>query len=139
AIVHKGPIIGRIILPHKPLTLPALKNTVREVLDSEPLPRDVITSARTFEPDKTKDVGEGTFAFRAKRFNLQIPLRFRPLDQQGWLKGTTENISRSGLLFRSEELLQLNAHLEINLVLPVEIAGLTATVAFFRAVLVRLF
>ncbi|PYX38247.1 MAG: hypothetical protein DMG75_04420 [Acidobacteria bacterium] len=82
-------------------------------------------------------MGEGTFAFRAKRFNLQIPLRYRPLDQQGWRKGTTENISRSGLLFRAEELLQLNAQLEINLVLPVEIAGLAATEVFCRGEVVR--
>ena len=137
AIGHNGTLDGSIILLHKPFTLPALKNKVREVLDSEPLPRDVITSARTFELDKTKDVGEGTFAFRAKRFNLQIPLRYRPLDQQGWRKGTTENISRSGLLFRAEELLQLNAQLEINLVLPVEIAGLAATEVFCRGEVVR--
>ena len=75
--------------------------------------------------------------FRARRFNLHLPLRYRLLGEQRWLTGTTENISRSGLLFQAEEMLQPNAQLEINLVLPVEIAGLSATEVVCRGEVVR--
>ena len=49
----------------------------------------------------------------------------------------TENISRSGLLFRAEEVLHPNAQLEINLDLPAEIAGLSAAEVVCRGEVVR--
>ena len=81
--------------------------------------------------------GEKFPPFRAQRFNLHLPLRYRLLGEQSWRKGTTQNISRSGLLFEAEEMLQPNAQLEINLVLPVEIAGLAATEVVCRGEIVR--
>ena len=75
--------------------------------------------------------------FRARRFNLHLPLRYRPLGEESWRPGTTENISRSGLLFLAQELLQMNAQLEISLVLPAEIAGLAATEVICRGEIVR--
>jgi PAS domain S-box-containing protein len=137
AIGQDGTLDASTILLHKPFTLPALKNKVRQVLDSEAVPSTVISSVRALEPDNTKAAEGGPSAFRARRFNLHIPLRYRPVGQQGWRKGTTENISRSGLLFRAEDVLQPNAQLEIDLVLPVEIAGLAATEVFCRGEVVR--
>jgi hypothetical protein len=75
--------------------------------------------------------------FRARRFNLHLPLRYRPLGEKSWRPGTTENISRSGLLFQAQELLLPNALLEISLVLPPEIAGLAATEVLCRGEVVR--
>ena len=75
--------------------------------------------------------------FRARRFNLQLPLRYRPLGEKSWRPGTTENISRSGLLFQAQELLHPNAQVEITLVLPAEIAGLAATEVMCRGQVVR--
>ena len=75
--------------------------------------------------------------FRARRFNLQLPLRYRLLGEQSWRPGTTENISRSGMLFQAQELLHPNAQLEISLVLPPEIAGLAATEVICRGEVVR--
>ena len=75
--------------------------------------------------------------FRARRFNLHLPLRYRPLGEENWRPGTTENISRSGLLFQAQELLSPNALLEISLVLPAEIAGLAATEVICRGEVVR--
>ena len=75
--------------------------------------------------------------FRAQRFNLSLPLRYRLLGEQDWRSGTTENISRSGLLFRADEMLQPSAQLEINLVLPAEIAGLSAAEVICRGEIVR--
>jgi hypothetical protein len=64
-------------------------------------------------------------------------LRYRRLGEENWHQGTTENISRSGLLFEAEELLQPSAQLEINLVLPAEIAGLSPTEVVCRGEVVR--
>jgi hypothetical protein len=76
--------------------------------------------------------------FRARRFNLQLPLRYRALGEKSWRPGTTENISRSGMLFHGEEMLHPNEQLEISLVLPAEIAGLAATEVICRGEIVRL-
>ena len=76
-------------------------------------------------------------AFRAQRFNLHLPLRYREVGEQSWRQGTTANISRSGLLFEAEEVLKPNAQLEINLVLPAEIAGLSPTEVVCRGEVVR--
>lgn len=74
---------------------------------------------------------------RAQRFQLHLPLRYRRLGEQQWHTGTTENISRSGLLFEADEVLQPHSQLEINLVLPAEIAGLSATEVVCRGEVVR--
>jgi hypothetical protein len=64
-------------------------------------------------------------------------LKYRPIGQRDWRLGTTENISRSGLLFRAEESVAPNVQLEINLVLPPEIAGLAAAEVLCRGEVVR--
>ena len=74
---------------------------------------------------------------RAQRFQLHLPLRYRRIGDQQWHLGTTENISRSGLLFQADELLQPASQLEINLVLPPEIAGLSETEVVCRGEVVR--
>jgi PAS domain S-box-containing protein len=133
AIGHDGTLDAGINLLQKPFSLPALKDRVREVLDSEPIPVEVAMSTRTSISALEKKVPP----FRARRFNLQLPLRYRPLGEKSWRPGTTENISRSGLLFQAEELLHPNAQLEISLVLPAEIAGLAATEVICRGEVVR--
>jgi hypothetical protein len=119
-------------LLQKPFSLPALKDRVREVLDSEPIPLGVVMQSQGSSVLEKKIP-----PFRARRFNLQLPLRYRPLGEKSWRPGTTENISRSGLLFQAQELLYPNAQLEISLVLPAEIAGLAATEVICRGEVVR--
>ena len=63
--------------------------------------------------------------------------QYRQIGEKNWHEGTTQNISRSGMLFKAEELLQPNAVLEINLVLPAEIAGLSPTEVVCRGEVVR--
>ena len=79
-----------------------------------------------------------TSPFRAQRFNLHLPLKYRMLGEDGWHRGTTENISRSGLLFQAEDPIPATAQLEINLVLPAEIAGLAAAEVVCRGEIVRM-
>ena len=137
AIGHNGMLDQGITLLQKPFTLPALKEKVRAVLDSAPLPQEVAMSSRAVPQAPAPGTREKLSTFRAQRFNLHLPLRYRPVGEQSWRKGTTENISRSGMLFHAEEDLQPNMQLEINLVLPVEIAGLAATEVVCRGEVVR--
>jgi len=57
---------------------------------------------------------------RAQRFELHIPLRYRASDEVDWHQATTKNISRSGVLFQSEEWAERRSRLEIALRLPRE-------------------
>jgi hypothetical protein len=75
--------------------------------------------------------------FRAQRFNLHLPLKYRQVGEQDWRQGTTENISRSGMLFSAEEMISPSAQLEIYLVLPVEVAGVSAAEVVCRGEVVR--
>jgi PAS domain S-box-containing protein len=133
AIGHDGTLDPGINLLQKPFSLPSLKDRVREVLDSEPIPLEIIKAARAGGGVLEKKVPP----FRARRFNLHLPLRYRPLGEQSWRPGTTENISRSGLLFQAQEVLHPNMLVEISLVLPAEIAGLAATEVICRGEVVR--
>ena len=51
---------------------------------------------------------------RAVRHELRIPLRYRLGGQEDWRLGETLNISESGLLFSSNEMLEVDANLEIT-------------------------
>jgi len=134
AVGMDGTIDAGINLLQKPFSLPVLKDRVREVLDSEPIPLEVPMSSRT----GTSVLAEKKVPpFRARRFNLHLPLHYRPLGEKSWRPGTTENISRSGLLFQAQEVLHPHAQLEISLVLPAEIAGLASTEVICRGEVVR--
>ena len=93
-------------------------------------------SLQSVEPQPAVRVREVSPS-RAQRFQLHLPLRYRRLGESNWHVGTTQNISRSGLLFEADEALQPNSQLEINLVLPAEIAGLTGTEVVCRGEVVR--
>lgn len=136
AIGHNGMLDEGIILLQKPFTLPALKAKVREVLDT-PLPQEVAMSARFATQHIPRSRAKLESPFRAQRFNLHLPLKYRLLGEDSWRQGTTENISRSGMLFRAEEAIPASAQLEINLVLPAEIAGLAAAEVVCKGEVVR--
>ena len=135
AIGHNGLLEPGLNLLQKPFSLPALKTRVRELLDTQP-PQEVSMSARPLVQSHLKTRAKPS-SFRAPRFNLHLPLKYRLLGENDWRTGTTENISRSGLLFRAEELLSPNAQLEINLVLPQEVAGLSPAEVVCRGQIVR--
>jgi len=133
AIGHNGTLEPGINLLQKPFTLPALKAKVSEVLDAS-IPQEAVMSARSVRSAYGKG---GMSPFRAQRFQLHLPLKYRKLGEDDWRDGTTENISRSGLLFRAEEVISPNVQLEINLVLPPEIAGLAPAEVVCRGEVVR--
>ena len=135
-IGHNGMLDAGVRLLQKPFNLRDLKSKVREVLDATPTPPEVAMSMQSAEPLRTARAREVPSA-RAQRFHLQLPLRYRRLGEKEWHVGTTENISRSGMLFQADEVLQPSAQLEINLVLPAEIAGLSSTEVVCRGEVVR--
>lgn len=53
-------------------------------------------------------------AERAQRRDLRIPLRYRLFGGEEWHLGESVNISESGILFSSNELLEVDANLEIT-------------------------
>jgi PAS domain S-box-containing protein len=136
-IGHNGTLDQGIALLQKPFTLPALQAKVREVLDTPP-PKEIHMSARLAQTVPiARPRNKVSSPFRATRFDLHLPLKYRRVGEIGWREGTTENISRSGMLFQAEESIAPNAQLEINLVLPAEIAGLAAAEVVCRGEVVR--
>jgi hypothetical protein len=148
-IGHNGTLDAGIRLLQKPFTLRDLKDRVREVLDSSSIPPEVLISmsSQALSAQGTpaqiahlKHTQQGRESFppsRAQRFQLHLPLRYRRLGEKNWHDGQTQNISRSGMLFQADEPLQPAVQLEINLVLPAEIAGLSATEVVCRGEVVR--
>jgi DNA-binding response OmpR family regulator len=131
-IGRNGMLDAGIHLLQKPFTLRELKTVVREILDSK--------SAEAPMPINSTHAVIGSQQLplsRAQRFQLQLPLKYRRIDESDWHDGETRNISRSGLLFQAEDLLQPNVVLEITLVLPAEIAGLSQTEVVCRGEVVR--
>jgi two-component system, cell cycle sensor histidine kinase and response regulator CckA len=131
-IGHNGTLDAGVQLLQKPFTLRDLKNKVREILDSARLAAGASASLQADSAARGKEP-----SMRAPRFQLQLPLKYRRLDEEKWHDGETRNISRSGLLFEAEDLLQPKVQLEINLVLPAEIAGLSPTEVICRGEIVR--
>jgi DNA-binding response OmpR family regulator len=138
-IGHNGTLDAGVRLLQKPFTLRELKIKVREVLDSRPAgyeSEQVVRAPRRVVHDRAEMA-----LSRAPRFQVQLPLKYRRLDEEKWHDGQTRNISRSGLLFQADVLqsqwLQPNVQLEINLVLPAEIAGLSPTEVTCRGEIVR--
>ena len=74
---------------------------------------------------------------RAPRFTLQLPVHYRLAGESLWRHGTTENISRSGVLFRADQPLEPNAHLEFSVELPTDVFGMAATEILCRGEVVR--
>ncbi len=134
-IGHNGTLDAGVRLLQKPFTLRDLKSKVREVLDSTPFPQDAEKPVRSAYAAAAR--GPELPLSRAPRFQLHLPLKYRRLDEDKWHDGETRDISRSGLLFRAEDALQPNIQLEINLVLPSEIAGLSPTEVICRGEIVR--
>src|SRR5579859_288616 len=135
-IGHNGTLDEGVRLLQKPFNLRDLKTKVREVLDATPTPPEEVMSAQSIENQAFARAKKPAPA-RAQRFQLHLPLRYRRLGEKQWHIGTTENISRSGMLFQADQLLSPSVQLEINLVLPPEIAGLSETEVVCRGEVVR--
>src|SRR5262249_27402343 len=57
---------------------------------------------------------------RAPRFSFQLPLQYRMVGESRWRQARMENISRSGVLFRTSSLVDVDTEVEMVFVLPVK-------------------
>jgi len=64
--------------------------------------------------EKTNATAVTAGSLRAPRHELRIPLRYRLEGQQDWLAGEAINMSASGLLFSSDEMLEVDARVQIT-------------------------
>jgi hypothetical protein len=55
---------------------------------------------------------------RAERFPIHIPVRYRVPHSPEWFEARTENVSHSGVSFRTEHIFKPTTTLEVRLVLP---------------------
>jgi hypothetical protein len=60
---------------------------------------------------------------RPQRYAISLPVQFRTLDDAAWQEGRSENISRSGILFRAPHPLDVDAVIEMMFDLPAEMGG----------------
>ena len=74
---------------------------------------------------------------RAPRFTIEIPFYFRRRGEGSWREGMTDNISRSGVLFRTGERLAADEPIEMHFALPLQIAGRPGAVVACRGHVVR--
>ncbi|MBZ5631425.1 MAG: response regulator, partial [Acidobacteriia bacterium] len=111
AIGRNGTLDPQINLLEKPFTSATLARKVREVLDTQ--------TVQGAEQPAGVRVGRE----RAPRFTKQVPLRFRIQGETEWISGTAENISRSGVLFRTHRPVSRSQQIELQLTLPAEVTG----------------
>ena len=74
---------------------------------------------------------------RAPRFTLRIPLRYRAPGEPIWRDGRTENISRSGVLFRTESAMPPLTVIEMLMALPIGAADGDSATVICRGRIVR--
>jgi hypothetical protein len=85
------------------------------------------------------DSGKGTsdLFVRAPRFSIEIPFYFRVRGEGSWRQGMTDNISRSGVLFRTSETLDQSTPIEMHFALPLKVGGQPGAVVACRGLVVR--
>jgi len=55
---------------------------------------------------------------RARRFPIHLPVRYRLSSSPEWFEAYTENVSRSGVLFRTDRTFEPTTALDVRLELP---------------------
>jgi hypothetical protein len=74
---------------------------------------------------------------RAPRFPLHLVLRYRRIGEDTWRQAQTENISRSGVLFRTEDPFEVNTPVELSMVLATGVVRRDAAEVLCRGRVVR--
>ncbi|MFB3922718.1 MAG: PilZ domain-containing protein [Terriglobia bacterium] len=74
---------------------------------------------------------------RAPRYGMQMGIRYRAAGQSQWRDAKTENISRSGVLFRVAEALKVSDLIEMRFMFPPGMAGKSGTEVLCQGWVVR--
>ncbi len=136
AIHHNGALETGIVFLQKPFTEEALAEKVREVLERKMSDEVLVPEREGVQGPQLGLWGEDV-GLRAPRIIVNVPLRYRVAGQKTWREATTQNISRSGVLFTSNESLEPKVELEINLKLPAELEGIGGAEVLCRGEVVR--
>lgn len=72
---------------------------------------------RKLNNDNMLGRGQGTSG-RAQRFPIHVPVRYRIPRSPSWFVASTENVSRSGVLFRTDCIFEPTTALDLRLELP---------------------
>jgi hypothetical protein len=73
---------------------------------------------------------------RAPRYQVELAVQYRPVRAFDWHPGLTANVSRSGVLFETEQQVEPDALIELNLKMPLPVfhKGETSVVCLGRVV-----
>ncbi|PYQ38627.1 MAG: hypothetical protein DMF77_23605 [Acidobacteria bacterium] len=71
------------------------------------------------DPARVRRSAVNEASTRAPRLPLNLQLRYRSVGAARWHEGRVENISRSGVLFRATDLVDVDVQVEITVLLPV--------------------
>jgi hypothetical protein len=74
---------------------------------------------------------------RARRIPIRIALAYRAVGETEWHPGVITNISRSGVLFKGEQIIRVGVPVEMNFHEPVEIGRRGRAVVSCRGRVVR--
>jgi hypothetical protein len=87
-----------------------------EPVDDTPKPEDTKSTIR-------RCGRKSAWTPRERRLKNEVPVMFRVKGTQEWAEGTTENISKSGVLFRSPSSFEPQTKLELKFQMPKELTG----------------
>lgn len=79
----------------------------------------------------------GEVAARARRYVVEVPIRFKVGRETGWGGGRTANVSRSGVLFHCDRSLKEGTRLKLVFRLPDGILGRPSARVECNAVITR--
>ena len=74
---------------------------------------------------------------RARRFDIQLPIRYRARGETAWYEGRTANISHSGVRFWTDRLIEVHTPIEMNLQIPAYLGGEAGAEIVCRGEIVR--
>jgi hypothetical protein len=83
------------------------------VYKDEPL-QELLAGEHMQKLDPSALADAGNSGSRAVRHELNIPLRYRLEGQEDWAPGEALNMSESGLLFTSDQLLEIDSRVQIT-------------------------
>lgn len=75
------------------------------------------------ETSHSEAASKSEYVDRAQRFPIHAPMQYREGGETAWHEGNTLNISRSGVLFTSEQELENRKVLEMRIAFPPEMTG----------------
>lgn len=74
---------------------------------------------------------------RASRIKVQVPLNFRPVGGFGWSQGRIENISKSGILLKTQQGVGVGTRIEMQFAPPPEVWKNASSLVMCRGQIVR--